>query len=301
MKKIILKCKELGIKYFVFYIFYRIFAQILFIYLSISKPKYGLNQITNREKKIIVSLTSYPARFHTLHICIKSLLWQSIKPDKIILYLGEDSAINQLSKKILYLTQFGLEIEHRSDNLKPHKKYFYVMQEYPDDIVITVDDDTIYDRRLISSLLQSYEQYPNAVSAKCVRALVKDKDGNLASYMDFSLVNRIVTQPSMQFLAIGVGGVLYPPYCIMNDAFDVEKIKNLCLNADDIWLKFMEIKNNVPVVWVPSYGLHTKFITIPNTQDTALYKTNAGYTVDNDIYIQNLEELYSINLVDYCL
>ena len=45
----------------------------------------------SRQQKIIVSLTSYPKRFRYLHLTVKSLLLQTVKPDKIILYLGDDA------------------------------------------------------------------------------------------------------------------------------------------------------------------------------------------------------------------
>lgn len=38
----------------------------------------------SRQQKIIVSLTSYPKRFRYLHLTVKSLLLQTVKPDKII-------------------------------------------------------------------------------------------------------------------------------------------------------------------------------------------------------------------------
>ena len=63
------------------------------IYVKIIKilpNKQGIRK--NGEDKVIVSLTSYPARFDTIHLCIKSLMYQTIKPDKIILWLGSDSA-----------------------------------------------------------------------------------------------------------------------------------------------------------------------------------------------------------------
>ena len=38
--------------------------------------------------ELIVSLTSYPPRFKTLHLTIKSLLDQTVRPDRIILWIG---------------------------------------------------------------------------------------------------------------------------------------------------------------------------------------------------------------------
>ena len=53
--------------------------------------------ITNkkREFELIVSLTSYPDRMYDIHYCIYSLLKQSLKPNKIILWLGEEQFPNR--------------------------------------------------------------------------------------------------------------------------------------------------------------------------------------------------------------
>ena len=66
---------------------------------------YGLNKIEKREKQIIISLTSYPARFENIHLCLKSLLMQTVKPDKIILWFGSDTKTNDLTQKMLELEQ----------------------------------------------------------------------------------------------------------------------------------------------------------------------------------------------------
>jgi len=300
IKLIIAKLIKYGPLGFIVAVFYKIYSLILVNYYSDLKLVYGLNQTEKRDKKVIVSLTSYPERFSTLHLCIKSLLRQSYKPDKIILYLGDDSAPESVSDNILSLLPFGLEIEHCTGNLKPHKKYFYSMQKYPDDIIITVDDDTLYKKNLVLSLVQSYHRHPNAVSARHVIKMLKDRNGKLVSSKEFLKKNRKEKFPSLQLIAIGVGGILYPPHCLPRDTFDVDAIINLCLNADDIWLKFMEIKKKVPVVWVPSYGLSVREITIPNTQGTALYLTNTGFVCKNDDYIACLSKYFSINLADYC-
>ena len=41
----------------------------------------------------------------------------------------------------------GLEIIFVSDELACHNKYYYAFQQYSDDVIITVDDDVIYDKK----------------------------------------------------------------------------------------------------------------------------------------------------------
>jgi len=252
------------------------------------------------KKKVIVSLTSFPPRFSTLHLCITSLLEQSYKPDKIILYLADDTPRESVSDNILSLKRYGVEIAHRPDNFKPHNKYFHALQEYPDDIIITVDDDVLYEEDLVLSLLHSYMLHPNAISANRVHKMMKGDNDEIAPYEQWRQEYQADNTPSMQLLATGVGGVLYPPRCLPIDTFNPELIKKLCLNADDIWLKFMEIKNNVPVVRVAPEGKRVAHSIIPNTQHIALCTTNTGAISENDVFIKRLEDSLSLKLSDYC-
>ena len=50
--------------------------------------KYGLNR-KPREKKVIVSFTSYPKRIGDVWLVAETLLRQSCKPDKVILWLAD--------------------------------------------------------------------------------------------------------------------------------------------------------------------------------------------------------------------
>ena len=48
----------------------------------------GINKDTNRQDKIIVSLTSFPGRINEVWICVESLMRQTFKPDAIELWLS---------------------------------------------------------------------------------------------------------------------------------------------------------------------------------------------------------------------
>ena len=87
--------------------------------------------------KLIVSLTSYGDRLDTLSICLKSLLNQTRKADKILVYLTDDITESRLPTSLLELRDKGIEYKFIPLDLKPHKKYYYAMQEFPDDIIVT--------------------------------------------------------------------------------------------------------------------------------------------------------------------
>lgn len=60
-----------------------------------------------RKQKIVVSLTSYPARIDTVWLTIETLLRQSMKPDELILWLADEQFPSKdlLPKKLISQTK----------------------------------------------------------------------------------------------------------------------------------------------------------------------------------------------------
>ena len=253
--------------------------------------KKGLNQGI-REPKIIVSLTSYPKRFYAAHIAIKSMLYQTCKADEIILYLNEEVKDIEIPEELKNLKKYGLQIEYRPHDIKPHKKYYYAMLEHPNDIIITIDDDMIYENTLIEKLYKSYKKYPTCVSAKRVHRMKKNR-----KYNEWDQRVSNIFEPSHSLIATGVGGVLYPPSILPEETFDIGMIQKYCLGADDIWLKFMELKSDIKVVYVK--GKRIDPIVILDSQEGGLVEENVGVG-RNDLYIKEMERLMKISLENYC-
>lgn len=260
--------------------------------LTARKTLYSILNRRNEHSKVVISLTSYPARFATLPQCLKSIAYQTIKPDRVILYLSREECGGIVPRELKRLERYGLEIKLVEGNLKPHKKFFYSMQECPNDIIITIDDDVMYERDTVESFLVSYKKHPDCVSARRLDHIRKNADGSLMSYNDWDSEYTESVEPSFMLLSTGVGGVLYPPHCLPQEAFDAEAIKRLCLNADDVWLYFMERKVGVRTVWVPNNRLHP--YPIVGVYEKGLYCTNNGIPCMNDVYIRNVMEYLGI-------
>ena len=259
------------------------------------KKTYSPVNSARREHHIVVSLTSFPARFDTLHFALKSILCQRMMPDAIVLVLTKDEVKgeSELPQSVLDLKKYGLQIFFADENLKPHNKYIYAMKMYPSSLVITVDDDNMYDKNMVQDLYNSYLQYPAAVSAKRVHKIKKDANNNVLPYTEWSYEYKKETEPSRHLLATGVGGVLYPPGVLPPETFDKEKIRELCLNADDIWLKFMQLKKNIPAVWVKTRRVHP--LVIRKSQKITLQGNNY-HKGQNDTYIAAMQNYFGINL-----
>lgn len=254
-------------------------------------PKYGLKKRDYCESKVIVSLTSYDKRFTTLPLCLKSLLKQTVKPDKIILYLTESDS-SSITKQIEQLKQFGIEIKFEKGNIKPHKKYYYAMQKYPDAILITVDDDVIYDKNLIKRLLLIHSKYPKAIVAERARVIEFNKNG-FFNYKSWNLA-RNFSKPSLKLLATGVGGVLYPPHILNTKLLLNVNYITKYISVDDLWLKAVEILSGVPTVTSIKNCSHPRYTEIPSSaQENALSRMNLDKS-QNDKYWMQLDKEFDL-------
>ena len=229
-------------------------------------------------KPVIVSITSYPARIHEAVLAIRTVYRQTMQPDQVVLWLGEEKFPNKLGdlpKELLQLvSEKGLEIRWRED-LGPHTKYFYAFKEFPDALVITIDDDILYPPDRIENLYQCYLRFPQAVSAgraDFVPVFEQEEIPPVTAWPQE--VDAWVLQPSMQLYAMGVNCVLYPTalFSQVAELLDKETIRRVCPYADDLWLKAMQAVAGIPVVVAePDQPLP---ISTEESQNTALWHYN---------------------------
>lgn len=240
----------------------------------------------------IVSLASYSKRISTLHICLESIFSQTLLPQKVLLYLDDSITFNKIPKEVTAYISKGLEIIRVSNDIASHNKYYYTLQNFPNDIIITVDDDVIYDKYTFDNLYCTHQKFPNAVCATKVTYMTFNNDETIKSYNDWISEYDQLYIPSKQLLAVGVGGILYPPHIFSKATFDKKLILQLAPTADDLWLKIMQLQKNVPVVWTGQLPQHPKQIS--GTKEVGLWRTINKYK--NNEYIQKLINYYGLNL-----
>ncbi len=253
---------------------------------------YSSNFIKNEhlEKNIIVSLTTYPKRIKSAGIAIASIMNQTYRADKIVLTLNESQFPHHRFPKIIKEEiKAGLEIIWIKDDLRPHNKYFYAMQKYPNDIIITIDDDEVYQQDLIETLVASYKNNSESISCMLARKITI-QNNNILPYKTWT-IDTPENTPSTQLLALGIGGVLYPPKLINKELFNADSIKKLGLKADDLWLKIMQIITNPPVKVVKA-GKFKTGNQVPTSQLTNLMDDNVC-SGENDIQLQNIINEYN--------
>lgn len=259
---------------------------VLPIYFGLTKnrPCNALPQNSGEKRRVIVSLTSFPKRLATLHLVIESILRQSVKPDKVVLYLTKSQVpdVEKLPRKLLDCRKRGLEIVLCDDEIRSHTKYFYAMQQFPDDIVITVDDDLFYRSDLVATHLKNADKYPGCVIANWAKRVIPGK----TKYTEWP--DAVGKEPlkSKNMLILGVSSVLYPPHSLHTDAFNVENIRKLTLTADDVWITAMLLKQGTEVVY-SGYEYNHLPVHIRNNETLI-----SGNYVRNQICVDEINKYY---------
>ena len=248
----------------------------------------------DENSSLIVSLTTYGSRINTVDLAVKSIMLQSRKPSKIYLWLSTESDDIVLPDRLSALVPYGLEIIRGCENLKGHKKYLYAMKKFKKQIVVTIDDDVIYPYDTLDNLYTTYMSHPGCIVARRVHRLIF-KDDEIAPYGSWIWECRD-TAPSNLLLATGVGGILYPPDCFDTISFDTHLIKKYAIDADDIWLKIMEIRLKKKVVWSKNDTPHP--YPIDDSQSQALWKMNVK-SGGNDSVLKSLICLFDLKLDDF--
>ena len=113
-------------------------------------------------EKIIVTFTSWKKRIqHCSHI-VDLMKRQTIKPNKIILNLSTDEFKNKerdLPIDLIEKQDGFFEIYWVKENTKPYKKIIPTLNRFPNDIIISIDDDIEYPQDFIEHLYNEYVFY----------------------------------------------------------------------------------------------------------------------------------------------
>lgn len=199
-------------------------------------------------EKVIVSVASWRPRFQTLVKNLQSLVNQDYINKQIILNIHKEDEPFLTEDIVSFCTSNKVFINIiDSLNLHSHNKYYYVMQKYRDTPIITVDDDFIYDSKLVSSLMNDYTSSDKnyIICPTCLQ--ITSNNGKLLTFREMQIISKLDTSaPTLYNWARGGGGVLYPPN-ILNIDTDTYKefIDSNLLYDDDCYLKVREINRKI--------------------------------------------------------
>lgn len=275
--------------------FIRVIANLVLpLYFKITKnnKEARLSNKNYHSPKLIVSLTTFPLRIKRVWIVIESILRQTHKPDMIILWLSKEyfKSMDVVPRKLRNLEKRGLKIRFVDDDIRAHKKYFYSLSEYPDDYIITLDDDIIYPTFIISKLVEYSDKYPKSII--CHRSSkITTENKKIQPYINWITCEGEVEPCYDLFITTG-GGTLIPPHSFHSDVLNKELIKKLSFHSDDMWLNCMARLKNTSTVKTSYSSACLPIIYISNSQLLTINVHNG----QNDQQLNAIRAYYTANL-----
>jgi hypothetical protein len=187
---------------------------------------------------LVVSLTSYPPRFPTLHLTLMTLLSQQVLPDRVVLYVfDEDHA--SLPRDVLALAGDLLDIRRVPTDIRSYKKLVPALGDFPQAFIATADDDVRYRSTWLGELVSAHDPAVREVIGRRAHRIRTDASGMILPYRDWEQRVESTIRADPSILLTGVGGILYPPGVLSPMATDESSFMRLCPSADDVWFYFM--------------------------------------------------------------
>lgn len=208
----------------------------------------------SEKQEIVVSMTSFPQAIPFAINAIRSILKGSVLPDKLVLYLtfsqfGDAGIPEEL--KHLSDSSAIFEIRDYARDIRSYRKLIPALIDFPDAIIVTVDDDVLYHRHMLRDLLNLHSQLPHAVLAHRAKRIAPGKPyRKWKKYRWYDFVFKRIHNDFAN-LQTGVGGVLYPPHSLRKDMLDVELFTAIAPSCDDIWFWAAAVVNGYPTIPVP--------------------------------------------------
>ena len=240
--------------------------------LALSGTESGVDD-TPRERNLTVSLTTYAHRIHNVHLTVESLLRQTVRPNRIILWLSEDEFCDETIPEILKRQKSrGLQIRYCED-LRSYKKLIPTLTLFPDDIIITTDDDMVYPHDQIERLYRAHMKEPEVVHCNRAHFMRVSNSQGLQPYQTWEYeCSR--SESSMLVFPTGCTGVIYTREQFDDEVSNTAAFTELCPHADDIWFKLMTALRGTKCRIIPDARPLGHYLKIPDIHHQGLININ---------------------------
>ena len=221
--------------------------------------------------RVIASMTSFPAAIKYAADAVRSILRGRKLPDKIVVYLTESQWTNGIPKELSDIKSELLEVRFWKENIRSYTKLVPALHDFPNDIIITFDDDIEYSRSMIARLLRAHKRYPNAIIANVTRPVGITESGDVLPYKEWKRNRGLYafthsSRPSFRNLVLGYSGMLYPPRVFDKTVLDSKIFMELAPSTDDIWFWAMAVKNGTRIkpVWLGAFTYKNRYLGKPD-------------------------------------
>ena len=200
---------------------------------------------------MVISLTSFPARLPHIAPCLESLVTQKGAEDCLVLWLGKEQFPHGMDDIPEIIRPFsaskGGPVDIRfTEDIRSFTKLLPALEAFPEDTIITVDDDVSYAPHTIDILKKAHAQNPTAIFAHAVSDLYRSH----GEWRRTSGTHGFFTSPQPLRMMLGIGAVLYPPHALCDFVLDRQLFQKLCPTNDDIWFWYCAVRNGTQILKV---------------------------------------------------
>ena len=192
-------------------------------------------------KKLIISLTTYPARFEYLKRAFLGILEQTLiaSVDSIVINLDDNLQPEQIDAynefKVL---DPRIEVKVRDYKWKSANKLVWTYKDNPDAVIVCFDDDKVYPTECLAQLVDAWEKNPDCIIAQEINpSIVYNGRLEYVNVMDVKLGQK-------EFGKYLSNACLFPPRCFSEQLYDYDSFKYITNGMhDELWFWIVSTLN----------------------------------------------------------
>lgn len=197
-------------------------------------------------ERLVVSLTTIPSRLNDLGPTLLSLIEQTRPADRLILALPHQSRRNGQPYTMPANLPAGISVL-RCDDWGPATKLLPALAAEPGALIVALDDDVIYPRDYLQTLLAAHRRQPRAALGWRGWCIEPDVSPRRFRHIWASAVKT----PQPVDILLGWGGYLIPPGALDHAVFDYDGWPDAMRWVDDVWISGHLARRGVARLVVP--------------------------------------------------
>ena len=206
-----------------------------------------LYSLMNNKKLVILSMTTIPKRKDRLSDNISAILNQTYKFDKLVINIDD----NLSDEDYKWYENFKnidsrIEINKAEAKWRSCNKLLPTLKKYPNDIIITIDDDIYYPCDTIKELMEWHDKEPDCIITHEINPIYINEEKNYVGYHNAFDVMLMQKEWGKYFSNC----CLFPPYIFNGtDLYDYDKMMK-CTNGthDELWFWVNSTINGVQCI-----------------------------------------------------
>ncbi|MBQ0087737.1 MAG: hypothetical protein KBT27_00170 [Prevotellaceae bacterium] len=263
---------------------------------AIKKLPDGLLSHNFSNNDIVCSVTSYGKRVSdALPYMLYSLFIQTQLPKKVVVYLdNEHWNDKQLPTLLKKLQQVGVEF-HYCEDLRSYKKLIPALRMFPDNPIITLDDDFYYYPQYIEHMTAAYEHSDKRTVLGQWGCIPEKRNGKYIPYNEWKDCKYGNEHSPISFFGCCC---CYPPHIFDGEILKSDIFMKLCPTADDIWFWAMEERQHIKRAYIEPHGFGLNiYVNRIEEYDLSLQSTLMyinGALGKNNQQLQNVLQYYHL-------